>query len=151
VKVGLPTPVHPIQCAADVAKLAEDAASIKTSVDGVTSTCDKTHSDDCIVSLNDMLTTVDSTLVDAEKAFDDCSDGTASQCNEDISGILAVLGDASKDLEEDLADCVDIKIGSVKQCVKDVVETGKTAVGALKDILEAFKDCKGDGEAVSAF
>ena len=149
VEFGLPTPVHPVKCAADVAKLAEDAASIKTSVDGVTATCDKTHSDECVSSLNDMLATVDLTLVDAEKAFSDCSDGTNSQCNEDISGIITVLGDASKDLEEDLADCVDIKIGSIKQCVKDVVETGKVAVGAVKDILVAFKDCK--GESVSLF
>ena len=140
--LGLPTPVHPVQCAVDVAKLAEDAASIKTAVDGVTSTCDKTHSDDCISSIDSVLTTVDSTLVDAEKAFSDCSDGSNSDCNEAVSGILTVIGDTSKQLEDDLSDCVHLGLGDLKQCVKDVVATGEGVVLAVKGVIAAFKDCK---------
>ncbi|GMI37277.1 hypothetical protein TeGR_g11314 [Tetraparma gracilis] len=138
----MPTPVHPIKCAADVAKLAEDGAAIKTSVDTVTATCDKTHSDDCIASLNGILATVDSTLEHAETAFDDCSDGTDSQCNEDVSAILSVLADASSSLEADLADCVHLGMGDIKQCVTDVVGTGKIAFSAVSDVISAIKDCK---------
>ena len=185
----MPTPVHPIKCAADVAKLAEDGAAIKTSVDTVTATCDKTHSDDCIASLNGILATVDSTLEHAETAFDDCSDGTDSQCNEDVyvpppqlfacarskyslfssfslcprrSAILSVLADASSSLEADLADCVHLGMGDIKQCVAhdpldsssttnsslarrcvtDVVGTGKIAFSAVSDVISAIKDCK---------
>mmetsp|Transcript_22222 Transcript_22222/g.46156 ORF Transcript_22222/g.46156 Transcript_22222/m.46156 type:complete len:416 (-) Transcript_22222:98-1345(-) len=151
VEVGLPTPVHPVKCAADVAKLAEDASAIKQAVDAVSSTCDKTHSDVCVDTLNEMLSSVDSTLADAETAFDDCSDGTDSECNEDISAVLSVISDASKDLEQDLADCVHLKLGSIKECVKDVVDTGKVAISAVKDILISFKDCKSSSSSTKVY
>jgi len=142
-----PDPVHPIKCAADVAALAKDASTIATTVAAVTSTCDKTHSDECVQSLNGFLSTIDTTLIDAETAFADCSDGTDSECNEDVSAILAILADTSKDLEADLADCVHVGVKTIKQCVVDVVATGEVAVAVVKDAVKALKECKSGSRA----
>ena len=63
-----------------------------------------------------LLLTIDTTLVDAAKAFADCSDGTDSACNNGFEAILADLASTSKNLEVAPAECVHEGRGDYKTC-----------------------------------
>ncbi|GMH53170.1 hypothetical protein TrRE_jg5815 [Triparma retinervis] len=136
--VGKPDPVHPIKCAADVAKLTSDFAQGKAAASAIAASCSSPGSD-CNASLLSFMSAVDSALSDATVALADCLDGSDSACNSDISGILSVLEEASEEVEKAVVACPGKQI---KECVEDVVEAGKTIEEAVEDVVKAINDCK---------
>ncbi len=137
-----PDPVHPIACAADVAKLAADSAALAPFVSDITAKCDKTVSDDCVVSLNGLFSAIDTTIADATKAFGDCSDGTDSACNSDFEKILSDLEETNSGLRMALEDCVHMTRGDLRVCVKDALAAVKVIGELAKDAVNAITDCK---------
>lgn len=136
--VGKPDPVHPIQCAADMAKIAEDVASGKKVINDIESDC-TAPGDACNADLLAFMSLVDATLDHATAAAENCLDGSDSACNQDVETIISVLEDVSTDVEALLVACPGKKI---KECIEDVKDFGGVVEKAVKDVTAAVKDCK---------
>ena len=137
--VRLPTPVHPIKCTADIALIAEDLKSGKDAVTSIESSCDKTRSEQCVSDLTSLMGVVDTTLEHATTALSDCMDGTGSDCELNLDTVVTDLESVSHDLEEVLVTC---PAKQLKDCVKDVVATGKALFTVIEAAVTTYSACK---------